>query len=150
GSQGVFGLRAQIAKDILGVPPEELRVLTGNVGGSFGMKANCYPEYVCLFHAARLLSRPVKWTDERSESFMSDHHGRDHLMTADLALDGDGRFLAVRLTGYGNAGAFLNPPIPVTTNAVKNIVGVYGTALVEVSSKVVYTNTTPVGAYRGA
>jgi carbon-monoxide dehydrogenase large subunit len=150
GCQGVFGLRNTLAKEILGVAPEQVHVLTGNVGGSFGMKATVYPEYVCVLHAARVLGRPVKWTDERSESFLSDHHGRDHIRAAELALDRDGYFLAVRLTGYGNAGAFLNPPLPVTTNAVKNVVGVYRTPLVEVSSKVVITNTTPVGAYRGA
>src|SRR5258708_22855132 len=114
------------------------------------MKAIVYPEYICVLHAARALGRPIKWTDERSESFLSDHHGRDHTRTAELALDESGRFLAVRLTGYGNAGAFLNPPLPGTTNAVKNVVGVYATPLVEVSSKVVITNTTPVGAYPGA
>ncbi len=143
GCQGVFGLRGTLAKDILNVAPEKVHVLTGNVGGSFGMKANVYPEYICVLHAARVLGRPVKWTDERSESFLSDHHGRDHIRTAEL-------FLAVRLTGYGNAGAFLNPPLPATTNAVKNVIGVYRTPLVEVSSKIVITNTTPIGAYRGA
>ena len=65
------------------MPVEKLRVLTGNVGGSFGMKSSAYPEYVCLLYAARTLGRPVKWTDERSESFLSDSHGRDHEMTAD-------------------------------------------------------------------
>ncbi|HEX3500181.1 MAG TPA: molybdopterin cofactor-binding domain-containing protein, partial [Stellaceae bacterium] len=150
GCQGVFGLRGTLAKDILNVPPEKVHVLTDNVGGSFGMKANVYPEYICALHAARVLGRPVKWTDERSESFLSDHHGRDHIRTAELALDREGHFLAVRLTGYGNAGAFLNPPLPATTNAVKNVIGVYRTPLVEVSSKIVITNTTPVGAYRGA
>ena len=63
---------------MLGVEPEQVRVLTGNVGGSFGMKAATYPEYVCILHAARALGRPVKWTDERSGSFVSDSHGRDH------------------------------------------------------------------------
>src|SRR5258708_5032723 len=77
GCQGVFGLRAQLA-EILNIPPAKFRVLTRNVGGSFGMKAQAYPEYVCLLHAARLLGRPVKWTDERSSSFLSDSHGRDH------------------------------------------------------------------------
>ena len=73
----------------------------------------------------KLLGRPVKWTDERSESFLSDHHGRDHQRVAELALDKDGRFLAVRLSGTGNAGAYIYPPMPATTNAVKNIIDVY-------------------------
>lgn len=151
GSQGVFGMRASVAK-VMGVEPSAVRVLTGHVGGSFGMKASVYPEYVAALHAARLLRRPVKWTDDRSGSFLSDSHGRDHDMTAELALDADGHFLAVRLTGFGNLGATLANAtvIPSTTNAVKNTVGVYRTPLIEVSTRCVFTNTTPVGAYRGA
>ena len=151
GCQGVFGQR-NLLSNILGVPVEKLRVLTGNVGGSFGMKASAYPEYICLLHAARTLGRPVKWTDERSESFMSDSHGRDHEMTVGLALDADGKFLALRVTGYGNLGAWLSnaTTIPPTLNTVKNIIGVYATPLIEVATKCVFTNTTPVGAYRGA
>src|ERR1700674_2909651 len=151
GCQGAFGMRGQLA-GILNVPPERIRVLTGNVGGSFGMKSSAYPEYICVLHAARTLGRPVKWTDERSESFMSDSHGRDHEMTAELALDAAGKFLALRVTGFGNLGAWLNSAttIPPTMNTVKNIIGVYATPLIEVSTKCVFTNTTPVGAYRGA
>jgi carbon-monoxide dehydrogenase large subunit len=149
GCQGVFGMRNML-KDVLGTTPEKVHVLTGNVGGSFGMKSSVYPEYVCVLHAARALGRPVKWTDERSESFLSDHHGRDHEMTAELALDGAGNFLAVRLTGFGNAGAYSVASLPFTVNAVKNVVGVYKTPLVEVSTLGVLTNTTPTGAYRGA
>ena len=151
GCQGVFGQRTLLS-GIMGVPVEKLQVLTGNVGGSFGMKASAYPEYVCLLHAARSLGRPVKWTDERSESFMSDSHGRDHEMVAELALDAGGKFLAVRVTGYGNLGAWLSnaTTIPPTMNAVKNIVGVYTTPLIQVSTRCMFTNTTPVGAYRGA
>ncbi|HKD24830.1 MAG TPA: xanthine dehydrogenase family protein molybdopterin-binding subunit [Xanthobacteraceae bacterium] len=151
GCQGVFGLRAQLA-EILNVPPAKLRVLTGNVGGSFGMKAQAYPEYVCLLHAARLLGRPVKWTDERASSFLSDSHGRDHEKVAELALDADGRFLAIRLTGTGNMGAYLGAvaPLPSTINAAKNVVSVYRTPLIEVSTQCVFTNTSYVSAYRGA
>jgi carbon-monoxide dehydrogenase large subunit len=150
GCQGVMGIRGGLARDVLGTTPDKVRVLTGNVGGSFGMKSQVYPEYGPLLLAARQLGRPVKWTDERSESFLSDHHGRDHQRVAELALDKDGRFLAVRLSGTGNAGAYIYPPMPATTNAVKNIIDVYGTPAMEVNSKVVFTNTTPVAAYRGA
>src|SRR5215468_2531424 len=150
GCQGVMGMRGGLARDVLKVPPERLRVLTGNVGGSFGMKAQPYPEYGPLLLASRRLGRPVKWTDDRSESFLSDHHGRDHQRIAELALDRDGRFLAVRLTGYGNAGAYIYPPLQATTNAVKNVIDVYRTPAMEVNSKIVFTNTTQVGAYRGA
>jgi len=152
GSQGVFGLRAQLARDILGVPPEQLRVLTGNVGGSFGMKAFVYPEYVCVLHAARTLGRPVKWTDDRAGSFLSDQHGRDHEVRAELALDAEGRFLAVRLTAFANMGAYLGAVAPLmgTGNFVKNVQSNYATPLVGVRTRCVVTNTTPVSAYRGA
>jgi carbon-monoxide dehydrogenase large subunit len=150
GCQGVMGMRGGLAKDVLGVTNDKLRVLTGNVGGSFGMKAPPYPEYGPLMFAARKLGRPVKWTDERSESFLSDHHGRDHQRTAELALDKSGKFLAVRLSGTGNAGAYIYPPMPATTNSVKNLIDVYATPAMEVNSKVVFTNTTPIAAYRGA
>jgi carbon-monoxide dehydrogenase large subunit len=150
-SQGAFGMKTALM-DILSAPSDKVRVVTGNVGGSFGMKAAVYPEYICILHAARALGRPVKWTDERSGSFMSDHHGRDHEMTGELALDSDGHFLALRFTGFGNMGAYLNPvsPLMSTMNAVKNTTSVYRTPLVEVSTRCVYTNTTLVSAYRGA
>ena len=148
-SQGVFGLRANLAP-VLGVAPPKLKVLTGNVGGSFGMKSQVFPEYPCLLFAAKRLGRPVKWTDDRSESFVSDNHGRDHEITAELALDKDGVILALRLSGYGNAGAYPIAPLPYSVNAVKNVVSVYRTPLIEMNSKGVYTNTQPVGPYRGA
>src|SRR5437016_10352810 len=150
-SQGVFGLRGNMA-EILKVDPKQLRIVTGHVGGSFGMKAAPFPEYVCVLHAARALGRPVKWTDDRSGSFVSDSHGRDHEVTAELALDADGSFLAVRLTSLGNIGGFLShvAPMPSTLNAVRNVQSVYRTPLIEVSTKCVFTNTTHVSAYRGA
>jgi carbon-monoxide dehydrogenase large subunit len=149
GCQGVFGFRNYIAQ-VLGVGRDKVRVLTDRVGGSFGMKQPTYPEHYCIMLAARELGRPVKWTDERSGSFVSDTHGRDAQMTAELALDRDGNFLAVRLNGYGNLGATYGAPGPATRNAVRNTLGVYRTPMIEVSTKCVFTNTTPVGAYRGA
>jgi aerobic carbon-monoxide dehydrogenase large subunit len=149
GCQGVFGFRNYVAQ-ILGVGRDKVRVLTERVGGSFGMKQPTYPEYYCILHAARELRRPVKWTDDRSGSFVSDTHGRDADFVAELALDRDGNFLAVRLTGYGDLGAYYGAPGPSTRNAVRNTLGVYKTPLIEVSTKGVFTTTTPVGAYRGA
>ena len=151
GCQGTFGMKSQL-QDILGVGPDKVRVLTGNVGGSFGMKASVYPEYIPVLHAAKLLGRPVKWTADRSESFLSDHHGRDHEFTVELALDKKGKFLAWRATGYANMGAYLNPVSPLmgTMNIVKNMNSLYRTPAIEVSTKVVFTNTTLVSAYRGA
>jgi len=149
--QGVWGQKTQLV-DMLGVEPDKVRIRSFHVGGSFGMKGSIYPEYICLVHASRALGRPVKWTDERSGSFLSDQHGRDHEMTAELALDRDGRFLALRLGGFGNVGAYLGTvaPQPPSMNQVRNVCGVYRIPLLEVSTKVVFTNTTPVSAYRGA
>ncbi len=150
-SQGVFGMRNNLAA-AMGVQPARMHLLTGHVGGSFGMKSAVFPEYVVLLHAARLLKKPVKWTDQRSESFVSDHHGRDMVFDAELALDARGRFLATRFTGIGNLGAYLTPPGPMmaTLNIGKNSVGMYRTPLVEVQTKCVLTNTVPIAAYRGA
>ena len=148
-SQGVFGMKGGTA-NTLGTTPDKMHVLTHNVGGSFGMKSQVFPENVLVLFAAKALGRPVKWTDERSDSFVSDHHGRDHAQTIEGAFDKDGNILAVRLTGTGNAGAYPIVPLPYTVNAVKNVVGVYKTPLLEVNTKGVYTNSTPVGAYRGA
>ena len=149
GCQGVFGFRNYIAT-VLGVGRDKVRVLTDRVGGSFGMKQANMPEHFCIMHAARELGRPVKWTDERSGSFVSDSHGRDAQMTAELALDKDGNFLAIRLTGYGNLGANYGAPGPATRNVQRNTLGVYKTPLIDVNTKCVFTTTTPVGAYRGA
>jgi aerobic carbon-monoxide dehydrogenase large subunit len=150
-SQGVYGLKTSLM-DILGVPAEKVRVVTGQVGGSFGMKASVYPEYVCILHAARSLGRAVKWTDERSGSFVSDHHGRAQDMTIELAFDENAHILALRLTGYGNMGGYLAQfgPLLPTGNQVKNITSVYRTPLIEVATKCVFTNTNFVSAYRGA
>src|SRR5436309_13851985 len=123
GCQGVFGFRNYIA-GVLGVGRDQLRVLTDRVGGSFGMKQPTYAEYYCILHAARELGRPVKWTHDRSGNFISDSHGRDAETTAELALDRDGNFLAVRLTIYGNVGATYGAPGPPTRNAVRNTLGV--------------------------
>ncbi len=150
GCQGVFGMKSNLSK-IMGVEADKLRVLTGNVGGSFGMKG-VYPEYVCALYAAKALGRPVKWTDERSDSFLSDSQGRSHEHVQELALDAEGNFLAIRVTGFGNIGAVLSNSTtqPPTMNIVKNVIGVYRTPALSVQVQCVVTNTTPVGAYRGA
>ncbi len=151
GCQGAFGMKGQLV-EMLGVSPDKMRVLTGNVGGSFGMKASVYPEYIPVLHAAKLLGRPVRWTADRSESFVSDHHGRDHEFTVQLALDKRGKFLAWRVNGYANMGAYLGTVAPLmgTMNVMKNMQSMYRTPAIEVSTKVVFTNTTLVSAYRGA
>ena len=151
GCQGVFGLKHQMAQ-LLNIKPPQMRVVTGNVGGSFGMKGSPYPEYAGLFHASKLLGRPVKWTDERSGSFLSDQHGRDHDFDGELALDKDGVFLAVRLKGYANLGGYLSN-VGAAMGALgvsRNLAAIYRTPLIEVQTKVCFTHTSPIGAYRGA
>ncbi|HEX9326781.1 MAG TPA: xanthine dehydrogenase family protein molybdopterin-binding subunit [Reyranella sp.] len=151
GNQGAFGLKHQMA-DLLKIKPNQMRILTGNVGGSFGMKGSPYPEYAGLFHASKILGRPVKWTDDRSGAFLSDQHGRDHDFDAELALDKDGRFLAARLNGFANVGAYLANvgPLMGSMGVTRNLAAIYRTPLIEVATKVAFTNTSPVGAYRGA
>jgi carbon-monoxide dehydrogenase large subunit len=151
-TQGVAGNRTNLAKNILKVPNEKVHLLTANVGGSFGMKNINYPEYLCILHAAKSLGRPVKWTDERSTSFLSDSHGRAGQIHGELALDAEGKFLAVKISGYGNLGAYITgvAPSPLSLNVGKNIASVYRTPLLSVDIKTVLTNTTLMGAYRGA
>ena len=150
-TQGVAGNGAALAQ-LLKVPRDRVRLLTANVGGSFGMKNIHYPEYLCILHAAKALGRPVKWTDERSGSFLSDSQGRGQNIRAELALDGNGKFLALRVSGYGNLGAYISnvSPNPLSANIAKNIASVYSTPLLMVDIKCVLTNTTLMGAYRGA
>ncbi len=152
GSQGVFGLRNTVADDILRIDRAKLRVITYDVGGSFGMKIGAYPEYVAILHAARVLGRPVRWCDERSDSFLSDHQGRDSLYTASLALDAEGNFTAVKVDVVGNLGAYMTfvGPMIVSLNIQKNVPGPYRTPCLALRSRSVVTHTVPVGPYRGA
>jgi len=151
GGQSTFGQKMATA-EVLKVPPDKIRAILNNVGGSFGMKAPVFPEYICVAHAARALGRPVKWIDERTTAFLSDTHGRDHDQVVELALDKDGRFLAVRTTGYGNSGAYISMmgTMQPTITTMKNTIGVYKTPLIEQNTKLVFTNTTPIAPYRGA
>ena len=152
GCQGVFGLRQALAQDILKIEPERVHVVADQVGGSFGMKSAAYPEYIVCLHAARELGRPVKWRDDRHESFLSDQHGRAAIAEGELALDAQGNFLAVRLRCIGDMGAYLTNfgAIPPTVNIQKNLPSVYRTPCMAIWSRCVFTNTTPTGPYRGA
>lgn len=152
GCQGVMGMRQVMAKAILKIDPEMLRIRSYDIGGSFGMKAQQHPENLLVLHAARDLGRPVKWISDRSEAFLSDFQGRDMIADGELALDGEGNFLAVRVTMIGNVGAFVSAFAPVmpSVNIMKNIASLYRTPLIAVASRVVMTNTTPIGPYRGA
>lgn len=151
-SQGGHGLRAAFADAVLKIAEEKLRVVSPDVGGGFGMKIFPYPEQGLVLWAAKRLKRPVKWTGERGESFVSDNHGRDHVSTAELALDEKGRFLAIRVSTIANLGAYLSqfgPFIP-TEAGTHMLAGVYTFAAAYAEVKGVFTNTVPTDAYRGA
>lgn len=151
-SQGVHSLRRQLAKQVFRVEEADIRVVTGDVGGGFGMKIFLYPEYVLALFAARRIGRAVKWTSDRSEAFLSDDHGRDHLTHAELALDADGRFLALRVRTIANLGAYLsNYAAFIPTDAGTGMLaGVYTTPAIHASVRGAFTTTQPVDAYRGA
>jgi len=137
---------------VLGLPESKVRVVAPDVGGGFGSKIYLYGEDVVVTWAAKQLNRPVKWTAERSESYVSDAHGRDHLTTAELALDKDGKFLAMRVRTTANMGAYLSTfasCIPTILYATL-LAGQYTTPLIYCEVTAVFTNTTPVDAYRGA
>ncbi|GIX09323.1 xanthine dehydrogenase family protein molybdopterin-binding subunit [Elioraea sp.] len=151
-TQGSWQLKEMLAKFVFNLPPERFRVITPDVGGGFGMKLFLYPEHVMVCFAARALGRPVKWVSDRSEAFLSDTHGRDNITTGELALDRDGRFLALRTRTLANMGAYLSnyaPFIPTGAGS-KVLASVYGFKAVHVNVLGLLTNTTPVDAYRGA
>jgi aerobic carbon-monoxide dehydrogenase large subunit len=137
---------------VLGLPEHKMRVIAPDVGGGFGSKIFLYAEDVVLAWAAKKINRPVKWTAERSESFLSDAHGRDHATVAEMAVDSNGRFLALRVHTVANLGAYLSTfatSIPTILYATL-LAGQYGTPQIYAEVDGVFTNTTPVDAYRGA
>ncbi len=151
GTQGVAAVRGQIA-GAMGIKPEELRILTEDLGGAFGMKAWCYPEYIPMLHAARVLNRTIHWVSTRSEAFVSDNQGRDSFWRAELALNKRGRFLALRVECLGNVGAYFTgvAHFVFTTHVSGCLPTVYDIPLAQVNSRCVLTNTLPTGPYRGA
>ncbi|MGH8621058.1 MAG: xanthine dehydrogenase family protein molybdopterin-binding subunit, partial [Burkholderiales bacterium] len=150
-SQGMSMTRAGLA-GITGIPPERFRVHAHDVGGGFGIRSDAYVEYLACLLAAKKLGRPVKWVSSRAETFVSDYHGRAAIMTGELALDGDGGFLAIRLDWLVNSGAYLSQPGPVinTITPVTHAVNAYRIPVVYGRHRLVLTNTTPTTAYRGA
>ncbi|MBL0371100.1 xanthine dehydrogenase family protein molybdopterin-binding subunit [Rhizobium sp. KVB221] len=150
-SQGVHSVRNILAKDILHVAPAKVTVITGDVGGGFGTKAFCYREYALVLEAARRLEAPVRWVSSRTEHALADTHGRDSIMAASLAFDAGNRITAMRVRMTANMGAYLSqygPMIPTMTALMAT--GVYDIPVLDFEIKAVYTNTTPVDAYRGA
>ncbi len=144
--------RLLMAAFVLGLPETKLRIVAPDVGGGFGSKIFLYAEDVALTWAAKKIRRPVKWTAERSESFVSDAHGRDHVTKAELAMDKDGKFLAMRVHTTANMGAYLSTfasSVPTILYATL-LAGQYTTPAIYAEVKAVFTNTVPVDAYRGA
>ncbi len=132
--------------------PANFRVITPDVGGGFGMKAFLYAEHVLVCYAARKLGRPVKWTSDRTEAFLSDTQGRDNITLGELAIDKDGKFLALRTRNVANMGAYLStfaPYIPTLAGGAV-LSGVYGFQQIYANVLGVFTHTAPVDAYRGA
>ena len=150
-TQGPHFVRDPLAESVLKIPKDKLRVITPNVGGGFGMKAFVYPEQALVVWASRKLGRPVKWQEERSEGFVSDNQGRDHVTRGELALDEAGRFLGLRVSILANVGAYLSPfGCFVPTRSTDLVSGLYAIGAIHVNVKGVCTNTVPVCAYRGA
>src|SRR5574341_738463 len=137
---------------VMGLPEHKVRVVAGDVGGGFGSKIYLYAEDGVVTWASKQLNRPVKWTADRSESYVSDAHGRDHHTVAELALDKDGKFLAMRVKTVANVGAYLSTfasCVPTILYATL-LAGQYTTPVIHVEVTAVFTNTAPVDAYRGA
>jgi carbon-monoxide dehydrogenase large subunit len=151
GTQGPHKLRSELAEVTLKIPAHQLRVVSPDVGGAFGMKNSPFPEYGVLLWAARRVGRPVRWTATRGESFLSDYHARDNVSTVELALDKDGIFLGLRVRTLANLGAYLgfNTPHP-STNNLGGLAGTYRTPHIHAEVTGVFTNTQPMAPYRGA
>ena len=151
GNQNAFVARAQIADGLLHMDPQKFRVIAGDVGCSFGMKGAMYPENPLTVWASHRLGRPVKWVSERSEAFQSDAHARDKVIDAELALDADHKFLAMRVHAISNVGAYYSTmttfPIILSTSG---LAGTYTTPAIHFKATAVFSNTNPTTPYRGS
>src|SRR5712675_537942 len=151
-SQNPHVIRLLMGAFVLHIPEAKLRVVAPDVGGGFGSKIYHYAEEAIVTWAAAKVRKPIKWTADRSESFMSDAHGRDHATTAELALDGEAKFLALKVSTIANMGAYLStfaPSIPTYLYGTL-LAGTYTTPAIYVETKAVFTHTVPIDAYRGA
>jgi carbon-monoxide dehydrogenase large subunit len=151
-TQGSHFLRNLLADSVFKIPENRIRVVTRDVGGGFGMKLFLYPEHILVLWAAKKIGRPVKWTPDRADAFMTDTQGRDNVTRLELALDDELRFQALDVGLVANMGAYLSnfaPEIPTASGAVMHS-GVYAIPAIHVGVKGVFTNTVPVDAYRGA
>jgi len=150
-TQAPHKIRTELAEFTMRIPANQLRVISPDVGGGFGMKGSPYPEYALVMWAAKKIGRPVKWTASRTESFLSDFHARDNFTRVELALDQRGHFMALRVKGLGNLGAYLafNTPHPSAGN-LGGLAGVYRTPHIHAEIQGIFTNTQPNAPYRGA
>ncbi len=151
-SQNPHVIRLLMCAFVLGLPEHKVRVVAPDVGGGFGTKIFHYAEEAFVTFAAKACNRPVKWSASRSEAFMSDAHGRDHVSTIELALDADNNFVGLRTNTYANLGAYLSTfssSVPTWLHGTL-MAGNYKTPVIQVNVKAMFTNTVPVDAYRGA
>ncbi len=150
-SQGL-SLMVGSASGITGIPPEKIRVHAHDVGGGFGIRSDAYAEYCVAMLAAKAIGKPVKWTSSRSETFVSDYHGRAAKLIGELALDKEGRFLAIRINWIVNTGAYLSTPGPLINTLPPGLhaINLYRIPVMYGRHRLGLTNTTPTTAYRGA
>ena len=151
GTQAPHAIRTELAELVLKIPENRLRIVSPDCGGSFGMKDGIFPEQVLVLWASKTVGRPVRWQSERGEALLADHHARDNISTAELALDKDGQFLALRVTTTANLGAYLNVHGPhSSTNNLGGLAGTYTTPHIYSAVTGVFSNTSPSAPYRGA
>lgn len=151
GLQNPHYIREELSDRVLHIPGNRLRVVAPDVGGAFGLKETPFPEYVLSLIAARRIRRPVLWICERSESFIADHHARDHYATVTLGLDSDGTFLALQVKSQSNIGAYISfNGLHTPVNNIGGLSGVYRTPHIHAHITGVFTNTPPTSPYRGA
>ena len=151
GVQSPHRARSEIAPNVLRIPEGKLRVISPDMGGGFGMRGTPFVEHALVLWAARKVGRPVRYTATRSESLATDYHARDNVARSELALDANGRFLAMRLTSQANLGGYLSHSGPHSpTNNLGGLAGVYTTPAIFAEVRGVYTHTSPTAAYRGA
>lgn len=151
GLQSPHGTRAELAHRIFKVPEAQIRVVAPDVGGAFGMKGMPHPELALVLWAAKRVGQPVRWTAERSESFLADHHARDNHVSTELALDAKGRFLAFRVRSAVNLGAYLSATgVHCSINNLGGIAGVYKIPAIHAEIRDYFSHSNPTAAYRGA
>ena len=147
--QRAHPFRAELSQNVLKVPETHIRAVAGDIGGSFGMKSAIYNEVALVLLGAKLTGRPVKWVSTRSEAFLGDAQGRDNVTDAELALDADGAFLALRVKTIANVGAALQTAMPAFISNLGTLAGVYRTPAIHADVTAVFTNTNPIRPYRG-